>query len=151
QTGLASWPCFGPNGRFLAYVRKNGSNWELRRFSFSSATDLVLVGPVGAEIKSPRWTNDAQAIYFTKNDTLYAVSSSGGTVYNKMGLLAGKLATEFDLHRGEGRLLLEQPGTFPFHRVCLNPMPDSTIPFRRVGLCDTLAAGDTQARFYQTG
>ncbi len=147
RPGWATWPAFQPNGERLAYVHQVGQTWELRRMDlYGSSGDIVLVGPVGAEIRSPRWTVDGKSIYFTKNDTLYAVGSNGGAVYNKAALLGGALASTVDLHRGSGRLLLEQPGVYKWK----NGFQTLDMPYRRLALRDTLA-NNTQARFYQTG
>ncbi len=157
QEGFADNPVFQPNGQRIAYVWRqtiylNGPDppymfrWQLRRVNIDGTSDVPLTGLFDWEIRSPRWSPDGKWVYFARNDSLFAVASSGGLAIPRNSVV-GKVST-FDFHRGTGRFLAEQPGgAQPI--ACTLGTP---LPFRRVALVDTtLGARDTLVRFYRTG
>jgi len=117
----------------------------------SGQSDQVLatLGSVGPTIL--RWTPDGNHLYFARNDSLFAVSASGGAPCYR-GAIAGK-ATYFDLHRGNGRLLKVEKGAYPYHVGC-NPLyctcQDGTMLWTSVALRDT-STGDTRYHFRLPG
>jgi hypothetical protein len=131
--------------------------------SGANDTALVLRADTVA-IRSPRWSPDGRWIYFTMNDSLYAVGSDGADrgIFRSMSSLIDSLrVTTFDLPLGNGPLVLEQPGSHrwletcdDYSEICCSPFSFDPVvremPFRRLALFDTTAV-DTIARFYRTG
>jgi hypothetical protein len=165
NSGASVEGTFQPNGQGVAYIRHVTSPeelWELNRINLDgTGYTLLAVRYEGASLKSPRWSPDGLWVYFTSNDTLYAVGADGdnrGVVVLRSSI--APTATTFDLPTGRGPLVLEQVGQYTTPRTCIpdfqghmcpdcpNP-PPVTRDFRRVALTDTLRH-DTQARFYVT-
>src|SRR5262249_18999551 len=90
------------------------------------------------------WSPDGSFIYTTRNDTLIEIPSYGGSPVQRPGVLSK--ATSFDFHRGDGRVVSEQPGL----AQCLQCTPSPAQAFRRLALTDTTSsARDTIVRFYR--
>lgn len=154
---------FQPNGQGVAYLRHATSPeelWEVSSVGLNgSGYTLLAVRYQGASLKSPRWSPDGRWVYFTSNDTLYAVGADGdnrGVVVLRTSI--APTATTFDLSTGRGPLALEQVGQYTNPHSCVgfgtactecpNAPPD-TRSFRRMAVTDTLSH-DSQARFYVT-
>lgn len=177
KSGIAASPVFSPNGQKIAYGRSindlpAGSQilgatcpscgWELRRVDLNGTNDILLLRLAGHRpMRSIRWSPDGRWIYLKKSktltggfpgpDELWVVASDGSGAFTRSGLLDD--VGSFDLHRGNGPLLLEQGGTVQWSSTCYQPSISTTLldmPFLRIGLRDTLA-NDTGSRFYRTG
>ena len=152
---------FQPNGQRLAYIvhvvdqQQELGPWEIRRIDLSGAHDTVLVSRgSGANIRSPRWSRDGKWLYFTANDSLYAVGADGairGKVVSRAAVADS--VTTFDFSPAGGRMVLEQPGIARFPQAC-NFLQDTVLvnhaTFRRLALRDTLTKFD-DPRFYVSG
>jgi WD40-like Beta Propeller Repeat len=164
NSGLSIEGVFQPNGQGAAYVRHVTSPeelWEVNRVNLDgSGYTLLAVRYGGASLTSPRWSPDGRWVYFTSNDTLYAVGATDsvrGSVVARTSIAA--IVSTFDLPTGRGPIVLEQPGQYSSPVVCdgsgtacseCNGTPPTIVrAFRRVALTDTLRH-DTQARFYVT-
>lgn len=158
-SGQGSWdssPVFEPHGQRIAYFRNYFGEepgiltevpGSLRRCNVDGSGDILLAQfnpPI--EAGSLRWSPDGRFIYYAHNGTLYAVPADGGTPIPRPALLTG--ANSFDLHRGQGPLVVEQSGIVNAPAACSGPQP--SFPFIRIATRDT-TANDTQARFYRTG
>lgn len=149
QAGLATRPAFQPNGQGLAYAYfpTSGDRWELRRVDLAGSNDVALVAAAGAsEIRSLRWSPDGLWIYFTRNDTLYAVSNTNGQVVAHPEMLTNVTSLDFHLS-GTNRFAAEQTG---IAGSLITPQRSPQVAFRRLVLRD-VAATDTRGRFYRTG
>jgi Tol biopolymer transport system component len=157
-SGQGSWdssPVFEPHGQRIAYLRNYFGEQpgiltevpgSLRRCNVDGTGDVLLAEfnpPI--EAGSLRWSPDGRFIYFARNGTLYAVPADGGTPISRPALLTG--ANSFNLHHGQGPLLVEQAGVVT-QPQCTPAQPGG--PFVRLATRDT-TANDTQARFYRTG
>jgi Tol biopolymer transport system component len=164
--GVETCGTFQPNGQRIAYVLHRADelgvlqDWEIRLVGVDASNDALLVSRrSGANICSPRWTPDGQWLYFTANDSLYAVgvgTSSHGQVVSRSALMDS--VTSFDFSMTDGTLLVEEPGLATLPSICtdffLIDPPDTTEevahPFRRLALRDTVRKL-TEPIFYQAG
>ncbi len=165
-SGLSMEGAFQPNGQGMAYIRYNAAPeplWEINTVNLDGTGTMPVMfrWDSGADLRSPRWSPDGQWVYFTANDSLFAVGAGAanhGVVVNRSSL--GPAATTFDLPLGRGNLVVEQPGQLTNPVDCIAsydghwcpdcPSPGLVYrPFRRIALTDTLKH-DTQARFYRT-
>jgi Tol biopolymer transport system component len=150
---LAKSPAFSPNGQTIAYARypyvsgnQSADAWELRTIKLDGTGDSPVVSLGTAdEFRSIRWSPDGSQIYFTRNDSLFSVSASGGEP-NFRGDLIPK-ATSFDLHPSGWRLLAEEPKTFRYTQC---GAPQINLLMRRVVLRN-VPNRDSETRFYRTG
>lgn len=160
--GAETCGTFRADGQRIAYVLHRADSldilqdWEVRLIGLDGTGDSLLVrrGP-GANICSPRWTPDGRWIYFTANDSLYAVGAEGATrgqVIERSDLLGS--VTSFDLPVAGNRVAIEEPGDASYPVICTIPAPDTTQAvahgFRRLAVRDTLRQL-TDPRFYVTG
>lgn len=149
-------PAFSPNGQQVAYsVHFVGASaeldsiWQLRRIDLSGTNDVVLVQSAPSRpLRSPRWSPDGQWLYFTANDSLYAVGTEGGAqgvVVDRTNVLHH--APSFDLHRGRGPMVYEEADSSVYWRHCyirdVTPWEEiwgrfKVHPYRRIALRDTL-------------
>ena len=152
---LARSPAFSPNGQTIAYARYpyvNGNQsadaWVLRTINLDRTGDAAVVS-LGTpdEFRSIRWSHDGSQIYFTRNDSLFAVSASGGEPSYRGDLIAK--ASSFDLHPAGWRLLAEEPKTFPY-RTSVCGAPPVSLLMRRIALRN-VPNRDSETRFYRTG
>jgi hypothetical protein len=127
--------------------------WELRRIDLNGGTDVALVATAGvsSEIRSVRWSRDGLWIYFTRNDSLYAIGKDGGQVFPRTAFVPR--VTAFDFHLGGGRMVAEEPRVFTY-AVC-GQIPSAEMPVRPLVLRDSLSGGlewtASERRFWRTG
>lgn len=162
--GVETCGTFQPNGQRIAYVLHRADslgilqNWEIRLVDVNASSDVLLVsrGPQ-ANICSPRWTPDGKWLYFTANDSLYAVGvqpPAFGHVVERTALI-DSVAT-LDLFVAGQQILVEEPGFAKHKDICLQLSAEyDTVdvivhPFRRLALRDT-TRGITEPLFYLTG
>ena len=148
RQGRAAWPAFQPNGQRLAYACSSTVGiWELRRVDLNGSNDTALLGAGNAAaIRSVRWSPDGLWIYFSRNDTLYAIGKDGGPVFGRQLFIAR--AASLDFHRGGERPVAEEPRTFTW--LACGIEPPIPMPVRRVVFRDSLNA-DSEPRSYRTG
>lgn len=137
-----AWAAFSPNGQQVAYVRirSGGASSELHRVNLDGSNDILLLQQSSPNITSPRWSPDGQAIYFTRNNLLYAVPSGGGAQIPKSNLIPQ--ASAFDLSRGNGRIVAEDTWSPPNCGV--------GVPPGRIIARDT-TAGASEILFWRSG
>lgn len=149
--GCTGMPTFQPNGQGVAYTYipdPNSANpvCYLRWVGWNGNGDgqLAVLGTSNNFLRRPRWSPDGKTIYVAmadRGDSLYAVSSSGGTLRKIVAFSTP--AAAFDTHPGSGRLAIESavPMTNLAPAVDIDRCPVNlnalTIPAHRVGLLDT--------------
>jgi FlgD Ig-like domain/Bacterial Ig domain/WD40-like Beta Propeller Repeat len=157
-------PVFQPNGQGVAYIAElmdeysQPEGWQVRYRHIDGSGDTALVSRgANGNFKSPRWTPDGQWVYFTANDSLYAVRASGnpfGQVVSRVAL-ADSVRT-FDLPISGDHIVIEEARTLRFLQMCTNSTLglDSTYiagqDIHLVALRDT-SRQLTDPRFYLTG
>lgn len=110
STRWEAFPAFSPNGQQIAYSRGVGygsSVWEIRKMNVDGSSNSVVYACATLALLQPRWSPDGSRIYFLRNDSLFAVPSSGATVpvhVPKVG--AGLLS--YDLPLGNANWPLQQ-------------------------------------------
>ncbi|NOT35127.1 MAG: T9SS type A sorting domain-containing protein [Candidatus Eisenbacteria bacterium] len=156
HTGFAVNAAFGITGQQLAYFYKSttpNTPWELWRINLDGTADTrVAVLTSDASPGSLRWAPNGQSLYFTRNDSLYAVLATGGTAFSRTALAPG--VRSFDFDRGNGPIAVETRGkySFNFDRWCGLQFGLVDMPWSLVGTRDsTVTPGDTRHRFSAPG
>jgi len=152
---LAKSPAFSPNGQTIAYARypyvsgnQSADAWELRTIKLDGTGDAPVVSLGTAdELRSIRWSPDGSLIYFTRNDSLFSVSASGGEPSFRGDLIPK--ASSFDLHPSGWRLLAEEPKISSYKTDVCGAAPVNLL-MRRIVLRN-VARLDSETRFYLTG
>jgi hypothetical protein len=149
-------PAFQPNGQRRVYVAspvvQNNQlydGWQVRRIDIDGSNDVGLTPVMSADpIQSLRWSPDGQTVFFTRNDSLFSVGGSGSTPASRADV--AKRAGSLDLHPGDWRIALEEPGAYRAKRVIDgSAIYPEILTFRRLALRNT-ATHDNEARFYRT-
>ena len=101
-----NYPTCSPDGRFIAFVRTEGSDKSLYLLRLTGA-ELVRLPVHGHDIRGLTWTQDGQTLIFTSyrgggRDTLWRVSVAGGAAERVTGIGEGASAPSIG---GRGRMV----------------------------------------------